>query len=307
LQRAFLGATNGRTRAWAALGLGLALLVVVPIAVRELSPFTGFMRSKADPALRHFVETSLFYFRPALLLASLVAILIAPRALGWPRALFLSCLALAPMLALSGISATLVKVTARYGICVLPVLVWLIGLLVVEVAARVREVSRPLAWLLPAVLAADLVFQDVAYFTTQRGQRAQWREACDYVRAESERRGLDGAFAATVNKPAVLYYLRPKHWFLMDHDPHPGFEVEDLAAMPLRGDGQATAEDARAHLVERAGPARLLAVMVTLPELREMDDDGSLERTLREQFELKLHLPCWVGPKDESLYVYMPL
>ena len=307
LRRTFTGDARPRARLVAALGVAAALLVVMPVAVRELSPFTGFMRSKADPSLRHFVQTSLFYFRPAFLLTSLVAVLVAPRVLGWPRALFLVCLALGPALALSGISATLVKVTARYGICALPVLTWLSGMLLVEVAVRVKATSRPLAWLIPVALAADLLYQDVAYFATQHGQRAQWREACDHVRAAAAARGLDGVFAVTVNKPAVLYYLRPKHWFLMGHDPHPGFEVEDVVALPLdepREDGELA--DPLPYLLQRSGPERQLAVMVTLPELRETDDGGRFERMLRERFELALHLPCWVGPKDESVYVYLP-
>ena len=33
---------------------------------------------------------------------------------------------------------------------------------------------------------------------------------------------------------------------------------------------------------------------------------GSFEELLQREFEVALHLPCWVGPKDESVYVYLP-
>ena len=83
--------------------------------------------------------------------------------------------------------------------------------------------------------------------------------------------------------------------------------VADLEALPLdepREDGELA--DPLPYLQQRSGPERQLAVMVTLPELRETDDGGRFERMLRERFELALHLPCWVGPKDESVYVYLP-
>ena len=42
------------------------------------------------------------------------------------------------------------------------------------------------------------------------------------------------------------------------------------------------------------------------PGARRAGLEQGFERMLRERFELALHLPCWVGPKDESVYVYLP-
>lgn len=297
----------------------LVALVVLPVLIRVLSengllPFSGFMKSKADPSLRHFVETSLFYFRPATLLAGLLGMLVAPRVLGRDRALFLICLVAVPMLVLTGVSASLVKVTARYGICALPVLTWLVALMLVVVARRVRRTSLPLALLLPGILAADSLRLDVAYFTSQYGQRGRWREAAAFARAEAVRRGSEGLYVVSTNEPAMLYYLRPKHWFLMADDPHPGFGVKVLLRETIDGgldrEGNKLhdpgAEAHYAWLQGRCGANRMMAVVVTLPELREQDPSGAFEALLEREFELALHLPCWVGPKDQSVYVYLP-
>jgi len=295
----------------------LLAVLILPLLIRLLGPylpFSDFLRVKANPSLLHFVETTLFYFRPPTLLAGLLAMLVAPRVLGRDRALYLICLFAVPMLVLTGVSATLVKVTSRYGICALPVLTWLVAMFVVEVGRRVRGVSLPLALLLPAVLAADSLRLDVAYYTSHYGQRARWREAASFVSAEAERRGLDGVYALTTNEPAMLYYLRRKHWFLMANDPHPGYRVQvllgDILSSGLDRNGNPLHEPGpEAHLAwvrKQCGSSRLLAVMVTLPELREQDPGGAFEALLHQEFELALHLPCWVGPKDQSVYVYLP-
>jgi hypothetical protein len=67
---------------------------------------------------------------------------------------------------------------------------------------------------------------------------------------------------------------------------------------------------AEAYLAWHAQQAKrgdaLFAVMVTMPELIEADPDGSFRAVLVRDFVLAQHLPCWVGPKDESVYVYVP-
>ncbi len=293
--------------------VGLPYLIGV-LAEGDLLPFGDFMRAKANPSLRHFVETTLFYFRPTCLLAFVLAMVLASRIVGRDRGLYLTCMAVVPLLVLAGVSASLVKVTARYGLCALPVVTWLIAALVVFLGKRFRGVSMPLALLLPLVIGADSLRVDVDYFTTQHGQRARWREASMFVREEAARRGLDGVFAVTVNEPAMEYYLRPKNWFLMDHDPHPGYRVRVLLGLTINSG--TTTEGEKLHdpgasphldwLRKQCGPQKLLAVLVTLPELREQDPSGEFEALLKSQFELALHLPCWVGPKDESVYVYLP-
>lgn len=316
LSRASGGGTVG---VFAVSFAAVSALVLLPLLIRELDglgllPFRGFMKSKADPSLRHFVETTLFYFRPATLLAGLLAMAVAPRLLGRDRALYLICMAVVPLLVLTGVSASLVKVTARYGLCALPVLTWLVAALVVHVASRLRARSLPLAAVLPTLLAADALWNDYGYFATQHGQRARLREAADFVKDEAARRGLEGALAVTVNEPAMEYYLRPKHWFLMDHDPHPQYRVQVLLGLIIDGgtdrDGNKLHDPgAVAHLAwlrSLCGPRRLLAVIVKRPELREQDPSGEFEALLEREFEVALHLPCWVGPKDESVYVYLP-
>ena len=59
------------------------------------------------------------------------------------------------------------------------------------------------------------------------------------------------------------------------------------------------------HRQRAAADGALFAVALTLPELQEKDPAGHFRNALADHCELVLHLPCWVGPKDESVYVYV--
>ena len=41
-----------------------------------------------------------------------------------------------------------------------------------------------------------------------------------------------------------------------------------------------------------------------IPELAEKDADGTLRAALLLHCELLLVLPLWIGPKDESIYIW---
>lgn len=300
---------------------GLAVLWVgLPWLFELYSPFQGFLRSKDDPSIAHFVQTTAYYFRPTALLLASLGLCFAMRALDRDRALLLACLWIVPFLALLGVGGQLVKVTARYAICTLPVMTWLVALACSEVARAVSDAAGAggrlpravAAVLLPLFVCGDYLQLDAAYYGIQHGQRARWREATELVRQHAGDRALR---VVTISHPTVAYYLRRRHWFVTEQDPHPRVAVLPLIDWMVQQGVTELKEPVHdpggdAYLAwhrRQAGRSNaLLAVLVTLPELAEQDHDGSIAAGLQRDFELLDYLPCWVGPKDESVYVYVP-
>jgi 4-amino-4-deoxy-L-arabinose transferase-like glycosyltransferase len=307
---------------WLSLVVLALFLFGLPSIIRHYDLFSRFIEAKSDVAPLHWFETVAYYFRPSVLLLVLLAMFAAPRLIGANRALYLTCLVVVPMLALTSVGSQLVKVTARYAICTLPAMTLLVALLVTEVVQRMgrtEHLPRMRAWLLagllPGLLVSDYLQLDVAYFANQHGQRARWREAAQFVQQQAKLRGLAGVRTLSVNQPTLFYYLRPRHWFVGDVDPHPDVDVQAILSWRfVKGedkDGQVLHEPGVAahfawHLRAADRQRQLFAVLITLPSLREKDQTGEFEATLRRDFELALYLPAWVGPKDESIYVYLP-
>lgn len=282
--------------------------------------FPDFMRSKQGNSTDHFLRTSVFYFRPALLLLALVggALLVSRARLG---RLLLGCFALAPFVVMLPMSHE-VKVTARFAICALPAMVWLAAAACVEVgravlaSARLPAHSRLLAAaLLPALFAGELVQQLGEYYTVQHGQRGQWRRAAEVLRERTQGASLR---VLTVNQPTMLYYLRPGHYSseVAEND-------QRTQVMPLirwMWEQGRDRPDKNAPLVHEPGVANhfgwhakmatasqtRFAVVVTMPELIEEDRSSEFRVYLADHFELVAYLPCWIGPKDESIYIYLP-
>lgn len=298
------------------------LMVPLPWLVRHYELFSNFQDSKGNPSFVHWMETVAYYFRPSVLLLGLLAMCLAPSALGRNRALYLICLVLVPMLVISSVGAQLVKVTARYAICTLPALMLLAGFVIAAVARRMSElpdVARGRAWLLagvlPVLVVGDYLQLDVEYYRDQHGQRGRWREASQFVRDAAAERGAVGLRILTTNHPTMLYYLRQRHWFVGETDPYPSIRVESVERWRF-----ANGVDSNDNVLHEAGAGnhltwhlrhakeneQLFAVVLTMPELREPDFDGQLEAALMRDFELALYLPTWVGPKDQSIYVFLP-
>ncbi|MFT7537763.1 MAG: mannosyltransferase [Hyphomicrobiaceae bacterium] len=302
--------------------LALLLAGPVPWLVKHYGLFAKFFEAKSNTSPLHWFETVVYYFRPSLLLTVLLAMLAAPRLLGRTRALYLGCMLVVPMFALTAVGSQLAKVTARYAICTLPAAMLLAGFLIAVVTRRIGQLpglSKSRRWLLagvlPALVVGDFLQLDVAYFTQQHGQRGQWRAASQFVREQAQERGRSGARVLSVNHPTMLYYLRPRHWFVGDQDPHPEMDVsavlfwrfskgEDNDENKLHEPG--VEAHFQWHLKRAARNDQMFAVVITLPALREKDKTGQFEAVLKRDFELALYLPTWVGPKDESIYVYLP-
>ena len=297
---------------------GLALAAVLPWAIDTFSPYTGFGRAKNAPSLTHFAQTVAYYFRPMALVLGAVGIALLHRVAGRERALLLGAFVAAPFAVLAVIGSASVLTTARYAIVALPVLLWLVAFACVRLGATVRSgwtVRGVAPWLAAAALPLCLFGEQVIalrdYATIHHGQRARWREAADFVRQRAAGRPLR---AVTIHLPTLAYYLRHGLW------------RKKIAERDLRNEVLAITDwmvregrDQEKNLVTEPGPVGHLAwhrraataagaefaMVFTLPELAEQDRDGSLLAAIREQCELALHLPCWVGPKDESIYVYM--
>lgn len=299
--------------------------VAVPKLIENLGLFRGFLEAKDDPSLRHFVQTTMFYFRPPLLLVAGVALLLTPRWLDRSRSQFLALMLAVPVLVLTVVSVQLVKVTARYALSVLPIMYWLVGYLAVELIRRCSErrvagapfAAMILASTVPVLIVVDRLRLDASYFLTQHGQRARWNEAAEFLQQRAACDGRTGVRVLTTSEPSMLYYLRRGHWYGGRQDRDAGMYVHALLAWELKGIKRVLGEDVRFHPEGAehhlawhrsfADPAdQLFAIVVTRPTLREADSLGDLEPLLARDFELALHLPCWIGPKDESIYVYLP-
>ncbi|MBM4060027.1 MAG: hypothetical protein FJ265_02875 [Planctomycetes bacterium] len=311
---------RGRTVALL-LAAGLALIWGLPEAVAYWTPYQDFLRSKADPSLLHFAQTAAYYYRPVLLLCAAGGLwLFRTRADRRPF-LLLSCLLIVPFAVLSVIGGQLVKTTARYSICAFPVLLWFAAYACRQLGALLqatgrRGLPRAAGLLLPALVFADFGGYLQRYYTDQQGDRAAWRQACEFALRRVREPG-HGLWILTVNEPTVWYYVDPGYWA-----PGPGGADPDLQVHLLRfrldGRHRGPAGEVvqvlhepggRNHLLWWAARARAagvsFAVLVTRPELDEIDD-GQLWPTLQREFDLRLHLPCFVGPKDESIYVFVP-
>ena len=302
---------RGRVLGWSLLGAA-ALVLLLPILVAMFAPFQDFLRAKAVPSpfssLLHFAQTTAYYYRPIVLLAAVGGAWLLFRDGERRRFLLLGCFAFVPIFVLLVVGSQVAKMTARYSICAFPVVLWLAAAACVALARRIlADVAGPglplrlVAGLLPALVFADFAVHLQRYFQTQFGDRARWREACTFV-TQRERAPGRGLWALTVQEPAVRYYLDPGHW-RQEHDPGVAVpQVHLLADWQLGGGGQARL---RKWVADAAANRADLVVMITLPELLEKDD-GQVWPTLQSEFDLVLHLPCFVGPKDESVYVFVP-
>lgn len=296
------------------LGAG-ALALALPWLLQQ--SFTDFMRAKSTPSLLHLVQTTGFYFRPVPLLMAAVGLWQLRHVGGRDRVLALGCVAIAPFVVLAVVGSGLVLTTARYAICVLPVVTWLAAFAALQVAAAVQRapgLGRPLRLLAAGVLPALLVLEHARslgdYYTIEHGQRARWSEAAEFLRARADGRPLR---VATINYPTMLYYLKPGFW--SNRVPREFVEnrVTSIEDWMIRGgvdqnSNKVCEPGAANHLDWHRRSARdansLFAFVVTLPELAEKDPDNELLDAIRAECHLVLHLPCWVGPKDESLYVF---
>ncbi|MDA1221087.1 MAG: glycosyltransferase family 39 protein [Planctomycetota bacterium] len=282
----------------------LPALIAVGLGVAGAAVWVGptvlhAAREKPDFSAIHLAQTFGWFLGPPFVVAalggSLAMMLRAPRR----EASFLIAWLLVPLLALAVVGSTSFKVTAQYGLVVLPAVYLLASRLIVELADEIRERStraRLLRWSLPFVLMSSLASEAFLYFAKRHGERPLWREAAQYVVAQAK-----GPIEIwSTNEPSIRFYLdRLSFWGESRAEIH----IDGIAPWLFRdaGGGGAWFEQAREE-AEEAG--RELYFVLTEPELEEWDRDGAFDRALRRGAHQIARYPCWVGPKDMTVVVY---
>jgi hypothetical protein len=289
-----------------------ALVVMFHPLLELLPPLRNFTEAKAhaEPSLLHLAQTTAWHFRVPLLGLAAVGAWLGMQSWTKMRTLFLALWGALPLALLAIASLGFVKVTARYAAISLPALTLLAGTAAialgdaaVALARRVRAESRVATWLprtlMALVLGLDLAGGSYLYFTSMRGERAPWNDAAQIAQS---RAGSKPVSVHTTHEPVLQFVLRRDHWRLGDDAPGAA-EVRSIERHDVLfaggGEGYVRSVLDRG---KRLGICSIFAVV--MPELREKDVDGSLLAALYAQCELIAVLPFWVGPKDETIYVF---
>ena len=315
---------RGRNPSPWVLAIGALVLLVLLAAAPSLLEllFPEFARSKAGrTSFTHFVTTSGYYFRPLVLVAAVAGFALLRRDGEPARVAFFGCLAATPFVLLFEVGMTVAQTTARYALCTLPLILWLAAHGAVRVgdlltndgnAARAEDGSRAATRVAGAFVAvlllADLGVGAFQYFAHHHGERARWHEAAAFLEREF---ADDNLYVVTTNEPTVRYYLTPDYW-QNDRLEDPRRIVRIIEDFMLDGELQGNrlhepgaAEHLRWRRAEAKAAGARFVIAGTMPMLQSVDPSGDLLRRLRSDFRLALHLPCWIGPKDESIFVYV--
>lgn len=279
--------------------VGVLGAVTVATAVWLGPTIVHAMSEKPEFSLIHLSQTFAWFLGPPFIVAAIggacVMALRAPRR----ESVFLMCWLIGPIVALVFVGATMMKVTAQYGMVVLPVVFLLASRLIVELADAIGErarIARLLRWSLPFVLLASLGSETFLYFFKRNGDRPLFRDAAAFVQTDAK-----GPFTVwSTNEPSMNYYLdRGSFW----DESTPGVRIEGIADWEFEKAGGGGPWFDKVVAESRAAGHQLYFVL-TEPELQEWDRDGSFDRALRAgAFQLRRY-PCWVGPKDMTVLVY---
>jgi mannosyltransferase len=278
----------------AALGVGVVGLVLwVGPAVLHAA------REKPDFSAIHLAQTFGWFLGPPFVVAavggSLAMLLRATRR----EAAFLISWMFVPLIALAVVGSTFLKVTAQYGLVVLPAVYLLASRLIVELADEIRERStraRLLRWSLPFVLMSSLASEAFLYFAKRHGERPLWREAAQHVMSDA----VGPIEIWSTNEPSLRFYLDRLSFWGESRDE---VRIAGIAPWLFRdaGGGAAWFEQIQR---EAAESGRRIYFVLTEPELEEWDRDGAFDRALRSGAHQIARYPCWVGPKDMTVVVY---
>lgn len=285
-----------RTRALLVLMLGLVAAAAVPLV---MPAFQYFLRAKPAAGILHFAQTYTFFAGLPMLVAALggLAFLLAERT---RSAAFLAAWAAVPSLILVPIGLFAVKVTAQYAFVTFPAVCLLAAVCAERFVRALPDLRGVTGRILAATPLLILLSGDVGrcylYFTRQYGDRPRWREASEYVVRQGSARKL----VLTTNEPSLRYYLQPDRlWSPVEATP--GVEVKLLADWILREEGPAWIA---AEMRAAAEQGRDTYVVVTEPELYEIDPAGVVNSHLRLNLHQVRRYPCWNGPKDMTVLVY---
>ena len=203
-----------------------------------------------------------------------------------------------PVLALAVLGAGVTKVTAQYAFYTLPAFCLLGGVITCEIAARVQGTGfrGALLRVVPfGILLLDMGGHTWLYLNKYHGERPRWRDAAAYV----QERAMGRLRVLTTNGPSLTYYLDPR---AMQPGPSDS-DVVALADYMIEESGGGKEFMAREVAAARSNGADLWIVL-TEPELDEMDPGGLMDAYVRTHFAQVRRYPNWTGPKDMTVLVY---
>ena len=280
----------------------VALLVIIVILIQPVLQRMAEVK-RPEFSLFHLIQTLVFYVGMPVLVAAVggALFLFEPN----PRsAVFLACMAILPVLALSTLSTIgISKVSAQYAFGTLPALYILAASLVVSLVQVFP--GRQLRYLtlraVPlAILLLHMLGQDYLYFQKQYGWRPRWEEAVRYVQFHSRLQQQTEVCILTTNGPSVRYYLDPVRFgspSLRDGTIH----IETIEKWHLGDNPEAYLD--RVILAAKTRGQDIWAIL-TEPVLDEKDKDGRADVYFREQFHQVRRLPNWSGPRDMVVLIY---
>src|SRR5690606_12640362 len=222
--------------------------------------------------------------------------------------LFLLCWIVAPLSVLAIVAMGLFKVTAQYAFYTLPAFCLLAGAAVRGYVAHIEGrtwIAHAMRAVPLLILVADAAGYCFLYYTTQHGDRPNWRAVRDFIEREP---GVD-ELVLTTNGPSLTYYLDPEHM-----QANTSRVVVQMVDWKREDGGEALPslrEDPVAYLEHYIGRARAekrrLYVVLTEPELYEMEPSGRVDRALRTRLHQARRLPVWTGAQGmEGLVCELP-
>jgi hypothetical protein len=283
----------------------VTVLAMVPLIVGGISYFA---RAKPNFSLQHLLSTTVYWVRAPLIVAALGGFLWQLHR-GQRPAFFLLCWIAAP---LAELATGMFKVTAQYAFFTLPAFCLLAGSAVRGYVAHITgdtHLARAMRAVPLLILAADALGYAMLYYSSQHGDRPNWRAVRDWVEREPGRNRL----VLTTNGPSLCYYLDPEN---MQPDRSQVVkqivewkqDVEEVLVAGQPVTKVSLTDDPVGYLEYFIALAkrdrRQLFVALTEPELAEMDPSGRCNQYLRNELRQVLRLPVWTGPKDMEVLVY---
>jgi 4-amino-4-deoxy-L-arabinose transferase-like glycosyltransferase len=271
----------------------VGLLVVLTAVLLPL--VIHVQRVKSEFSLMHLAQTTVYFVRAPLLVAAVGgALLLFDR--GERAAVLLTCWAVVPLLALGVLSVTL-GVTAYYAFYTLPAVCLLAGEFIQVLAWRVTlgGFRGLLLRVVPlGILVLDMAGHDFLYFRKYHGERPRWREAFyDVLQRSGPKIRI-----LTTNAPTMEYYRDRGA-------PLARLRGRDIEIVPITA-WTATVEFIEEHVRGALAEPRNIYVIITEPELGEMDPRGTMESYLRGNLLQVQSYPNWTGPKDMTVQVFRP-
>ncbi len=247
----------------------------------------------------HLAQTLAWFGSPAFLVAAGAGAVAAVGLAARRVAAFLLAWVVVPFGALFTCSVVM-KVSAQYGVVLLPGMCLSAGFLCVSIAEGVSFGGRAAVLLrlaAPLAICMHYVSDDFLYYFSRYGERPRWRDGAVAAQLDAGNRRI---LLLTTNTPSLNYYMdRGAFW----RDPLPEVDVVGIADWQFRDHGGV---DVWFDLVrhQAAGEEREVYVVLTEPELAESDRDRAFDRLLRRHGHQIARFPAWTGPKDMTVLVY---